>query len=143
MFVDASLGFRADSFEAYRKAGIEADREYQLVLCSVLYTDLEVHQWDPPVFRYALSNIAGEILMGALTPPGCSTTPKEGGSTWQWYPIPVPPKIADGWPIPARNTCSVKWWSITANPAPSPSFLNSGFSGAGRPGQRHPHGPRD
>ena len=66
LFVDASLGFRADSFEAYRKAGIEADREYQLVLCSVLYTDLEVHQWDPPVFRYALGNIAGEILLGGF-----------------------------------------------------------------------------
>lgn len=64
LFSDTSIGMRTFTPEEYKKAGIDWNRQYQLVLCSVLATDLEAHQWDPPVFRYALSNIAGELLIG-------------------------------------------------------------------------------
>ena len=53
--------------DAYKRAGIDFEREYQLVLCSVLLTEVEARQWDPPVFRYAVGNIAGEILLGEFT----------------------------------------------------------------------------
>lgn len=65
VFADTVIGLKPDEpREEHRKANINFEKNYQLVLCSVLQTNVLRRQWDVPTFQYAAGNIAGEVLFG-------------------------------------------------------------------------------
>ncbi len=65
VFADTAAGLKTTGpKEEHRKANISFEKDYQLVLCSVLQTHVAQQQWDEPTFRYAAGNIAGELFFG-------------------------------------------------------------------------------
>lgn len=65
VFADTVMGPKIDEAkEEHRKAQISFEKDYQLILCSVLQTKVLQQQWDVPTFRYAAGNVAGEIFFG-------------------------------------------------------------------------------
>ena len=70
LFSEAFVDIRnSRAYEEYSKANINLDGSYQLVLCSVLETQVTEQHWDIPTFRYAAGNIASDILFGGPNAP--------------------------------------------------------------------------
>ncbi len=70
LFSDAMVTLQnSRTYEEHRKANINLEGIYRLVLCSVMEAQITEQHWDITTFRYAAGNIASDILFGAPNNP--------------------------------------------------------------------------